>query len=72
MSSRPAGASATDGNYTDSAIEGVRVQYQPKIDALNDCLSKYKQQTDDLLAKKASLEKRLSDNMVLNPGDEAE
>ena len=45
MSSRAAGASATDSNYADSAIEGVRVQYQPKIDALNDCLSKYKQQT---------------------------
>jgi len=26
----------------DTAIDKVRVQYQPKIDALNDCLSKYK------------------------------
>ena len=39
------GAAAMDGSvqgHVDSAIEGVRVQYQPKIDALNDCLSKYK------------------------------
>lgn len=47
MSSRLAsGAAAMDGNvqgHVDSAIEGVRVQYQPKIDALNDCLTKYKQ-----------------------------
>ena len=76
MSTRMAsGAAAMDGNvqgHVDSAIEGVRVQYQPKIDALNDCLTKYKQQTEELLAKKESLEKRLNENMVLNPGDEAE
>ena len=69
------GASTMDNNgqaHIDSAIEGVRVQYQPKIDALNDCLSKYKQQTEELLAKKESLEKRLNENMVLNRGDEAE
>lgn len=55
----------------DTAIDKVRVQYQPKIDALNDCLSKYKQQTDELMQKKESLEKRLNENMILNPGDEA-
>lgn len=35
-------------------------------------MAKYKQQTDELMAKKESLEKRLNENMVLNPGDEAE